>query len=228
MTNTKLIRTLGVAFSAALLALLSLGFGGTDLFSKTLASAFLPSTATEDESGDALEPATITDTALLDELRLHPTRLPLVDASEIDSETLWLARCIYSETKQPIEQELVAWVIRNRVETGYRGKRTYESSILDPYQFSAFIPGSRTRRFYSGLDATSTRAGFQRALAIAHHVRTAGEDRRPFSEETRHFYSERSMVGVKHPAWSKGKQPVAVNRRDEIDPQRFRFFERVR
>lgn len=227
MTHTKTTRTLTVAFSAALLALLSLAFGGTDLLSKTLATAFVPS-APVTTTSEALVPASTTDTALLEELRLHPTRLPLVDASEIDSETLWLARCIYSETKQPVEQELVAWVLRNRVETGYRGERTYKDVVLDPYQFSAFIPGSRTARFYSGLTATSTRPGWQRALAIAHHVRHADESRRPFSTETRHFYSERSMVGVKHPAWSKGKQPVAVNRRDEIDPLRFRFFERVR
>ena len=225
MTYTKTYRTLGVAFSAALLAVLSLGFGGSDSFSTMVATAFLPEAV---ETNTALEPSATTDTALLDELREHPTRIPLVDASEIDTETLWLARCIYSETKQPVEQELVAWVIRNRVETGYRGERTFKSVILDPYQFSAFIPGSRTARFYSSLDVNSKRAGWQRALAIAHHVRNSDEVRRPFSEETRHFYSERSMVGVKHPAWSEGKQPVAVNRRDEINPERFRFFERVR
>jgi hypothetical protein len=227
MTRTKTIRTLGVAFTAALLALLSLTFGGTDLFSKTLATAFVPAPETA-RTSEALVPATTTDTALLEELRLHPTRLPLVDASEIDEETLWLARCIYSETKRPVEQELVAWVIRNRVETGYRGERTYKGAVLDPYQFSAFIPGSRTARFYSGLTTESRRAGWQRAMAIAHHVRNADEGRRPFSDLTRHFYSEQSMVGVKHPAWSKGKQPVAVDRRDEIEPERFRFFERVR
>ncbi len=225
MTYTKTYRTLGVAFSAALLAVLSLGFGGSDSFSDIVATAFLPEAV---ETNTALEPSATTDTALLDELREHPTRLPLVDASEIDEETLWLARCIYSETKQPVEQELVAWVIRNRVETGFRGERTFKSVVLDPYQFSAFIAGSRTARFYSGLDVNTQRAGWQRALAIAHHVRTSDEVRRPFSQETRHFYSERSMVGAKHPAWSEGQQPVAVNRRDEIDPERFRFFERVR
>ena len=47
-------------------------------------------------------------------------RLPL---EKIDSETLWLARAIFSETKRVDEQILVAWVIRNRVDTGFRGKR---------------------------------------------------------------------------------------------------------
>jgi hypothetical protein len=60
------------------------------------------------------------------------------DASAVSEDVLWLARVIYSETKRPHEQELVAWVVRNRVETAYRGKDTYRSTVLDPWQFSAF------------------------------------------------------------------------------------------
>ncbi|WP_240332831.1 hypothetical protein [Salinibacter ruber] len=45
----------------------------------------------------------------------------------LEGPTLWLARAIYSETKLPHEQELVAWVVRNRVETAYRGRRTYRA-----------------------------------------------------------------------------------------------------
>src|SRR5690554_6111993 len=98
--------------------------------------------------------------------------LPPQELKKIDNETLWLARCIYSETKRPEEQELVAWVVRNRVETRFRGKSTYQEAVLDPYQFSAFIEGTSTRRFYSNLTPMSKYPGWQRALAIAYAVRT--------------------------------------------------------
>ena len=55
-----------------------------------------------------------------------------------------------------------------RVELGYRGKATYQDVVLDPYQFSAFNPESRVRRYYASLEATSKAPGFQRALAIAY------------------------------------------------------------
>ena len=51
----------------------------------------------------------------------NPRKLTPLPPEMIDNETLWLARAIFSETKRPEEQILVAWVIRNRVETGYRG-----------------------------------------------------------------------------------------------------------
>ena len=68
--------------------------------------------------------------------------IPPFSRDAVSEDVLWLARCIYSETKRAPEQELVAWVIRNRVETGYRGQRSYEGAVLDPYQFSAFNPGT--------------------------------------------------------------------------------------
>ena len=145
----------------------------------------------------------------------------------VDSETLWLARCIYSETKRPEEQELVAWVIRNRVETGYRGNRTYRDAVLDRYQFSAFNPGTRTRARYSRLNAYTKSASWQKALRIAHEVRSMPASLRPFSETTRHFYSERSMVGRRAPAWAVGQRPVAPQRDFALDAQRFRFYENI-
>jgi hypothetical protein len=174
------------------------------------------------------------DRALLDQIRDHqkvlalsqPERLSPPPTDQIDSETLWLARAIYSETKRPYEQELVAWVLRNRVETRYRGKGTYRDVVLDPWQFSAFNPGPK-RRHYSGLTPTSRAAGWQTAIGIAHAVRNADEDLRPFSHNTRHFYSEISMVGRRHPSWARGKQPVTPERPVQINPKRFRFFDNV-
>ncbi|MDX1548490.1 MAG: cell wall hydrolase [Rhodothermales bacterium] len=153
---------------------------------------------------------------------LAPETLP-----SIDSETLWLARCIYSETKRPEEQELVAWVLRNRVETGYRGARSFQEAVLDPYQFSAFNPGTRTRRHYTRLTPTSTAKGWQRALRIAYEVKRMPEELRPFSPETRHFYSEQSMRGGRTPKWAVGKRPVRPARDLLLDARRFRFYERI-
>lgn len=149
-------------------------------------------------------------------------------AEFIDDETLWLARCIFSETKRPHEQELVAWVVRNRVETRYRGKSTYRDVVLDPMQFSAFNEGSRKRDYYMSLGPTSTVAGWQTALRIAHDVRWSdGQEWRPFSSNTRHFYSEQSMVDARHPDWALGYHPVAPARDYTIASHRFRFYEGV-
>lgn len=152
--------------------------------------------------------------------------VPAFDADHVSPDVLWLARCAYSETKKPHEQELVAWVIRNRVETGYRGQRTYVGAVTDPYQFSAFNPGSSKRALYTHLSPTSDSQGWQRALEVAHDVYYAPASARPFDSTTRHFYSERSMVGGAAPTWAVGHHPVrpAASR---IDPRRFRFYSGV-
>jgi hypothetical protein len=140
-------------------------------------------------------------------------------------DVLWLARVIYSETKRPDEQELVAWVVRNRVETAYRGASTYRQAVLDPWQFSAFNRNSPKRRHYLNLPVDSRAPGFQTAVAIAHDVLNAPAYERPFGLTTRHFYSERSMVGRSAPAWARGHRPVALDR--PVDPRRFRFYANV-
>ena len=140
-------------------------------------------------------------------------------------DVLWLARVIYSETKKPHEQELVAWVVRNRVETEYRGKDTYKEVVLDPYQFSAFNNNSPKRGHYTSLSWNSTAPGFQKALEIAETVAVSDTSVRPFSNETRHFYSEQSMVGRRAPAWASGKRPVKLDR--QVEAKRFRFYERI-
>lgn len=151
--------------------------------------------------------------------------LPGVRPSNVDDETLWLARCIYSETKNPTEMVLVGWVVRNRVETKYRGRNTYRGVVLDPYQFSAFNPTSSSRFFFSHLNERSTVRGWDAALRIAYMVRTAERTSRPFSIRTRHFFSERSMVGETTPYWVEDHEPVGV--REPIDERRFRFYEGV-
>jgi hypothetical protein len=150
---------------------------------------------------------------------------PAFTAEAVTDDALWLARVIYSETKRPYEQELVAWVVRNRVETAYRGKDTYRNVVLDPWQFSAFNRNAPKRAHYTGLTAESQAAGWQTALQIAMDVVAAPAYERPFAQDTRHFYSEISMVGRRAPAWANGQRPVSLDR--EIDPRRFRFFRAI-
>ena len=149
---------------------------------------------------------------------------------EMDTSTLWLARAIYSETKLPHEQELVAWVVRNRVETHYRGKSTYREVVLDPYQFSAFNPDSPKRSFLMRLGPETPLAGWQQALWVAYYVRHAEPVYRPFSVKTRHFYSERSMKKHRAPYWAEGSRfvlPEAQRYQYIVDEHRFRFFKQI-
>lgn len=157
----------------------------------------------------------------LGEIVVTGDRAPALTKEEI----LWLARVIYSETKRPHEQELVAWVVRNRVETGYRGNDTYKEAALDPYQFSAFNPGTRSRSFHTSLQWNSGEKGFARAVAIAATVAAADAGARPFAETTRHFYSRQSMAGGATPNWARNVTPVKLDR--EVEPDRFRFFANV-
>ena len=165
--------------------------------------------------------------AVRNEVQLRPYQLPFVPSSEIDSETLWLARCIYSETNRPEEQELIAWVVRNRVEAGYRGKTSYREVVLDPFQFSAFNADSPKSDLYRSLSMHDTYNGWERALTIAYYVRHARPHYRPFSTETLHFYSEQSMVGRIMPNWARGMTPVETPDRYRLDERRFRFYEGI-
>lgn len=158
----------------------------------------------------------------------NPLQQDALRAEHIDAETLWLARAIYSETKRPEEQALVAWVIRNRVETGYRGKSSYRSVVLDPFQFSAFSVESPKRAHYASLTPAHRLPGWNTALYIAHMVRNADARHRPFSPRTRHFYSERSMTNAAAPKWATGLDPVEPEAETiRVDDRRFRFFEGV-
>ena len=152
---------------------------------------------------------------------------PVAPPVDLKEPTIWLARAIYSETKLPHEQELVAWVVRNRVETRYRGKSTYREVVLDPYQFSAFNPGSSKRSFLRQLGPETPLSGWQQALWVAHYVRHAAPVYRPFSIETRHFYSERSMEGRRHPFWVNRQQFVSPGWDYQVNERRFRFYKEI-
>jgi len=137
-------------------------------------------------------------------------------------EVLWLARCIYSESDRAHEQRLVAWVVRNRVETKYRGA-TYRNVILEPRQFSAFNAPSIRRKHLLSLNQYSLSRVWRQALEIALDVYQASASKRPFQISTRHFYSPISMEGGRTPRWAEHATPLPAARLG-IDPYRFKFF----
>ncbi len=140
-------------------------------------------------------------------------------------EVIWLARCIYSETNLAHEQELVAWVVRNRVDTAYRGS-SYREVVLEPLQFSAFNTASERRTYILGLNQHDTNSAWKQALDIALNVYHADPRDRPFSQETRHFYSPVSMKGGLRPPWAQGITSLDSEHLG-VDPNRFRFYERI-
>jgi hypothetical protein len=113
-------------------------------------------------------------------------------------------------------------VVRNRVETQYRGT-TYREVILEPKQFSAFNKPSLRRNHIVSLNPYSLSEGWRQAFAIALHVYQAPAEERPFHITTRHFYSPVSMEGRRTPPWAQGEPPLSSARLG-IDPDRFRFF----
>ncbi len=149
------------------------------------------------------------------------TRLGRLSPFQQD-EVVWLARCIYSESDRGHEQQLVAWIVRNRAETDYRGT-TYREVILEPRQFSAFNEPSIHRNHILSLTPHSLSKAWRRALAIALEVYQAPASKRPFSITTRHFYSPVSMKGGRTPQWAKNVEPLSSVQLG-VDPQRFRFF----
>lgn len=140
-------------------------------------------------------------------------------------EVLWLGRCIYSESDRPHEQRLVAWVVRNRVETRYRGG-TYREVVLETKQFSAFNSHTPRRAHILSLDLDSPNKAWRTALDIALDVYQADGSKRPFSVATRHFYSPVSMVGRSKPTWAEGVTALS-SRALGVDPHRFQFFEQI-
>jgi hypothetical protein len=152
------------------------------------------------------------------------SRLRRLTPMQLD-EVLWLARCVFSEADRANEQRLVAWVVRNRVETQYRGT-TYRDVVLERQQFSAFNEPTARREQILAFNQHSTNPLWQQALGIALDVYQAGPSERPLPITTRHFYSPVSMPGGATPHWAVGVEPINVSAFD-IDPYRFRFYDQV-
>ncbi len=151
-------------------------------------------------------------------------RLERLSPIEVD-EVIWLARCMYSESDRPHEQELVAWVVRNRVETEYRG-RSYREVILEAKQFSAFNEPSKRRDHILSLSQETPLRSWQRTLEIALDVYRAPAAERPFAQTVRHFYSPISMTSGRKPYWADGGKALSSSRLG-VDRRRFIFFDDV-
>ncbi|MBI5004777.1 MAG: cell wall hydrolase [Candidatus Lloydbacteria bacterium] len=122
-----------------------------------------------------------------------------------EQEILWLARGVYSETKNEEEMRLIAWVIRNRVETKYRGT-TYQEVLTSEKQFSGLhisSPQYKNNRSL-GYDDTKNK-DWRLALAVAKEVYTADESGRPFPKTVRHFYSPALTDAT--PEWAREENP---------------------
>jgi Cell Wall Hydrolase len=153
-------------------------------------------------------------TTVLDRVQSLPPR-------QMD-EVLWLARAVLSESDRTEEQRLVAWVIRNRVETNFRGD-TYRDVVLEPRQFSAFNSATPRRDYILGLDQSDKVPSWMNALAVSINVYQSRARDRPFGIDTRHYYSPVSMVGPSEPTWAASGRPLSSPAMG-IDPNRFRFF----
>lgn len=138
-----------------------------------------------------------------------------------DNEVLWFARAIYSETKVASEQALVAWVIRNRVESD-KYPDTYKEVVLQSGQFSGFSP--RDRQYHTNMTMTfeDSSPSWDTAVAIAQAVYTAPSALRPLSEDVMHFYSPISVAAT--PSWAAGREADHVVRDVKTDGVRFAFY----
>lgn len=147
----------------------------------------------------------------------------------------WLGLCILTESNDPKEWPYIAWVIRNRVESG-RFKHTYEAVILQPMQFSAFnkyTSGDSNYRSFSPVQIFRDKArGFSfieylfHAVDIAERIISAPRSEAPFPATVCHYYSPGSMIprGSK-PKWAYSARKLFTPER--IDPDRFVFADGV-
>ena len=144
-------------------------------------------------------------------------------------ESYWLAACLLSETDQDREAELVAEVIRNRVERGGWWGNSYEEVILAPKQFSFFneyeglSPGDAWEAIRNTrVGPAGNPKGFYRMLKLAQWSMI--KSRECFTlNEANHFYSPVSMVPQgSTPQWAYNMMEVPV---DGVDENRFVFLE---
>ena len=96
--------------------------------------------------------------------------------SQEATDILWLARILYSESKVAEEQIMVAWVVRNRVETGFRGADSYKEVALSPNQFSGLWPSDPQYKLNMSRTYSDTKdLSWKQSIAIASAVYFADE-----------------------------------------------------
>ena len=138
-------------------------------------------------------------------------------------EILWLARVIFSETKDVDEMEKIAWVVRNRVEAGRWGY-SYKEVVLSPSQFSGLNSWDSQYHININLDYDNNNLIWQKAIVIAKKVYNAEHKERKLSNSIQHFYSPEVVRG---PSWAENKKPVLITY-NSVGKQTFRFYAGVR
>jgi len=122
----------------------------------------------------------------------------------------WTTRAIVSETTRPREMRVIAEIIRNRVESGWRGHQTYKGVILDPYQFSAFNPGRGTPSVYRAMTRENTPfpSIWREARGIAEKVLKAKREDLLTTRRVLHFHHRQVT-----PKWAYRLERVEVGGR---------------
>ena len=135
-------------------------------------------------------------------------------------EILWLARVIYSETKNEQEMRLIAWVVRNRVENDYWGDTTYKAVVTRKNQFSGLNSYDLQYAHNISLTYEDKYTIWRKALGIATEIYHANENARPFDKKIQHFYSP---LVVATPDWAhKDKHAFSTH------SNTFAFYEGVK
>ncbi len=142
-------------------------------------------------------------------------------SGDVDNEILWLARAIYSESKRAEEQILVAWVIRNRVESSFFPD-SYRDVVLQKGQFSGMHATDPQYWVNVSLDYDDESPAWDSALSIARAVYFADPVLRPLPATVMHFYSPISLTHA--PAWAEGLEPAHMVRDTDSDSVRFAFY----
>jgi hypothetical protein len=141
------------------------------------------------------------------------------------SEILWLARVIFSETKDEEEMNLVGWVVRNRVEAEYRGA-TYKEVAQSTHQFSGLNPKDAQYDININMGYESTNEKWVKAIAMAKKIYFADGNKRPFSKNVLHFYSPMSVSET--PKWTEGGELDYEIPGNEGMAPRFAFYSGVK
>lgn len=115
----------------------------------------------------------------------------------------WVARILFSETKNMEDFEYMAWVVRNRMESP-NYPSTAADVALQPDQFSAFNEWSERRRLESMSFSETKITEFRRAYRTAQYVLSAPSWLNPLPE-VRHFYAPeamRKLYNERGPNWA--------------------------
>ncbi|MCK5027689.1 MAG: cell wall hydrolase [Candidatus Pacebacteria bacterium] len=173
----------------------------------------------------SIQPAPSDDTSTSKIEILSNNNDPSHECSSDRDEILWLARAIYSETKDEKEMYLIAWVIRNRVENHYWNDCTYEAVVNRPKQFSGLNSTDPQYKHNMSLTHGHTYITWQTALEVAENVYYAESSKRPFSKYIQHFYSPEV---VEAPEWAEHEKLAFVSHDTNDGTVRFAFYKEIK